>query len=139
MARLNFAGSCGTVTAQLDMLPHCCGVVVISRVVFDRGAGKYKQLFEEFQEYLLARPHTHVQEDHLGRAVYLMSDAVDNRSAGTIYSFCRSMGWDESPIARNHRSGNRIQIFTLDRKKVNEERLKKSKSFITKVRSTVNL
>lgn len=110
----------GSVEGDIDMMHGCCGVGVIHSLKF-LPHKKLEALFEEFYAWLLQKPFTENASDHFGRALYCMTDSEE----GSIREFCAHTRWKSTGQILNHRSGNQIRLFWLDRRQEQRESVPK--------------
>jgi len=116
MTQIRISGDNGELfTAEVVKLPGCCGVAVVHgwgmRVTAEQAPAFHKKI----QHYLEAS-----SAGQLNRCKVLIADRVYDEDYEhfhrTSYGFCKAMGWEEGSINNNGLSGNKIQLFELNRK-----------------------
>lgn len=120
----------GKVEGKIKKLDGNCGIALLYDVYFEIFYGKtlnsYKEatkkrekLYEEFYKWLLAHNATLLERDHFGRAIFMMTD----KEGGQIDKFCRYKNrWNSMDYVHNHRSNNKINIYTLNAKELNKKK-----------------
>lgn len=120
----------GKVVGKIKKLDGNCGIALLYGMYFEVFYGntlnsykeatkKREKLYEEFYKWLLAHNATQAERDHFGRAVFMMTD----REGGQIDRFCRYKNrWNSMGYTYNHRSKNKINIYTLNAKELNKKK-----------------
>lgn len=130
MSKFTITFSHGTVSGTIKKLNGNCGIALLHDVCFEVFYGKLlrsfqevtkkrEKLYDEFYNWLLAQNATYTERDHFGRAVFMMTD----KEGGQIDKFCRYKNrWNSMGYVHNHRSRNKINIYTLNAKELNKKK-----------------
>lgn len=120
----------GIVSGNIKKLDGNCGIALLYDVYFEVFYGKIltsrqqaikkrEKLYEEFYKWLLSHKASILERDHFGRAVFMMTD----KEGGQIDKFCKYKNrWNSIGYTHNHRSMNKINVYTLNAKELNKKK-----------------